>query len=467
MSDAPTHAQPASDGPRVAVVGGGVSGLAAAFHLARCGCSVELIERDSDLGGRLGPGMLGERAVMLGGKNIGRRYTSLRGFIGAFGHHPFEAFGINASRVEHGTVRTLDSTRRARTARNALGVGSPRDLLRLAGIAARVHRDPANRFLDSPLSAALGARYDRAPVSAHFGEKLTRNLLRPMGIRSNGAEPDELYLGNFPTNLGLLMDTYDQLQHGIQPVLEAFARRVPTRLETLAHSVMFEDGRVSGLSVTEAQARERERAYDGVVVATTARAAAQLVRDLHAPLAGELEHVSYFAGAVALVEYDRPVFNAEVRALALDDGPCSNAGSYGINDRHIVRYTFSGREARQSLAAPELRETWIDQAEQRLREHIPIAGAQRVHSVSRNWSTAYCGYVPEHARFLARVRASLAELPGLTLAGDYLLGSSLEACFRSGTDAAVALLAQLRQRPPRAPAPALPRRQGATEAVVP
>lgn len=53
----PNHsANPTNDNliPRVAVVGGGLAGIQASIHLARHGCSVELFESKSRLGGRVG-----------------------------------------------------------------------------------------------------------------------------------------------------------------------------------------------------------------------------------------------------------------------------------------------------------------------------------------------------------------------------------------------------------------------------
>ncbi len=449
MSGVPEFSSPPrpEDTARVAVVGGGISGLAAAFHLFRAGYDVEVIEREHTLGGRFGVGRLGERQVMLGGKNIGRRYSSFRGFTAAFGNNPYEAFGINASRVVDGEVVTLDSNRRARSARNLRRAGSPRDLLALGRLALRVRREEANRFLGSPLSAALGRRYDHAPISAHFGAGLVGHLLRPMGIRTNGAEPDELYLGTFPTNIGLLMDTYDQLRSGIQPVLEAFAQRVPARLDARVEALRLKQGQVVGLRISEGGAPASDHDYDAVVIATPAHPAAEILRSVDPALASRLGDVSYFPGTVVLVEYDRPIFTPEVRALAMDDGPCSNAGSYGMNDRHIVRYTFSGREARAAGDREAQVEQWLLGAEDRLGRHVPFGGAQRMNSVTGHWDAAYCAYVPAHADFLSQVKSGLLGLPGLALAGDYLRGSSIEACFRSGTEAAAKVALQL-QHPP-------------------
>ncbi|MFD6106164.1 FAD-dependent oxidoreductase, partial [Nocardia salmonicida] len=75
---------------RYAVIGGGLSGIGAAFALHRAGHSVELIEQDAVLGGRCGFDTLGGRPIMMGGKNIGRHYQQLRGFIAASGERTYE-----------------------------------------------------------------------------------------------------------------------------------------------------------------------------------------------------------------------------------------------------------------------------------------------------------------------------------------------------------------------------------------
>ncbi|MGC1853017.1 MAG: FAD-dependent oxidoreductase, partial [Solirubrobacterales bacterium] len=117
-------------GRRYAVVGGGLSGLAAAWYLQRRGAETHLIERDRELGGRAGSGQLGERTVTFGGKNIGREYGRFRAFTQGLGEHPYEYFGINSSRVLDGRLLTFGSAARGRMLRQLRGI-PPRDLARL------------------------------------------------------------------------------------------------------------------------------------------------------------------------------------------------------------------------------------------------------------------------------------------------------------------------------------------------
>jgi oxygen-dependent protoporphyrinogen oxidase len=439
------------NGPVVAVVGSGASGLGASYRLQSAGFSVDLIEQQESLGGRFGVSMLGDRPVMMGGKNIGRKYVTFRAFTAALGDNPYEAFGFNSSRLIGDRLVTLDSSHPMRTVVNIVRMGTPMDTVRLVGIARRIRGDEDNRYLGSQLSAELGRKYDHLPISSHFSRRFTKNLLRPLTIRQTGAEPNEAYLGSLPTNVGALMDSYDQLRMGIQPVIEAFARRVRVRLGARVEGLILQNGSVAALRVAEGSGVPQDRPYDGVVLATPANVTKEIVRTAVPKLSSRLDDVSYFPSTVALVEYDRPVFTDEVRALAIDDGPCSNVGAYGKDDRHIARFTFSGRDARTPNPSEAEILGWVDTVESRLSKYLPFAGAQRIRANTCHWAAAYSGYTPFHSDFLSDVRAAVGQVGGLELAGDYLRGDSIEACFRSGTDAAGRLSTYInaRERTPR------------------
>ncbi|AFU02439.1 FAD-dependent oxidoreductase [Nocardia brasiliensis] len=425
---------------RYAVVGAGIAGLAAAHRLRRAGHDVELIERDAVLGGRMGLDRLGTRPIMVGGKNLGRKYSELRAFLTDLGDPALEPFGINTSRVVHGRLLTFDSTASPlRRLRVLLDGGSIADLVKLFRLAVQVRRKEENRFLGSADFTEIAERSDERPLSAHFGPRAVRNILRAMTVRMNGAEPDEVYLGTFGTNLGMLMDTFDQLTDGMDPVIAALAEQISVSTRTVAVGLVLSDGGVGCLRVTQDGGPPQEQYYDGVVVALPAPAAAQLLASEMPTLSKQLAQVAYFPAAVAVVEYDEPVFGMTTRAIALDDGPCSNAGVYGTDDLHIVRYTFSGRAARSSTTGEV--DEWLDQAEARIAGLLGRTRMTRVRTVVRQWEAAYCAYLPFHGSFLRQVRTETAAVPGLELAGDYLRGAPLEAAFRSGVEAADRLLA--------------------------
>uniref|UniRef100_UPI003F811583 hypothetical protein n=1 Tax=Streptomyces flavofungini TaxID=68200 RepID=UPI003F811583 len=168
-----------------------------------------------------------------------------------------------------------------------------------------------------------------------------------------------------------------------------------------------------------------------------------ILRSARPALARRLADVSYFPSTVVLVEYDRDVFTHDVRALAMDDGPCSNAGAYGMEDRHIVRYTYSGRAGRLTDLSRENIARLTGEAEERLVTHLGAPRAERVNLLVKHWEAAYSGYLPYHPEFLAEVRRSVTAVAGLELAGDYIQGVSIEACARTGRAAAGRLAGHL------------------------
>ncbi|MGM7645956.1 protoporphyrinogen/coproporphyrinogen oxidase [Nocardia sp. JW2] len=423
---------------KFAVVGGGLSGIGAAFALHRAGHTVELLEQDSTLGGRCGFGTLGGTPIMLGGKNIGRRYHELRAFITASGERAYEPFGINSSQVVDGRLVTLDNPGIAGFLRHLLRTGSPIDAARMLYYGARVRFDERNRYLDSDYFGRLGTAEDSAAFSTRFGQQFSRTVLRPLTVRLNAAEPDEVYLGAFGVSLGMVQDRYDQLVDGMQPVLDWFAGQVPVRLHTRVERVVLREGRVVGLETMENDGRTTFSGYDGVVLATPAHASARLLGELAPALGKMLGEVTYYPSTVAVVQYARPLFSSTVRSIAFDSGPCSAAGVYGVNDLDIVRYTFSGREARP-LPDPAQLARWVDDAEAKVCGLLGGPTIERLRTETRSWSAAHCAYLPDHAGFRGGLREQLRAVPGLQLAGDYLLGAQLEACYRSGVDAASAL----------------------------
>src|SRR5262249_7077157 len=110
---------------------------------------------------------------------------------------------------------------------------------------------------------------------------------------------------------------------------------------------------------------------------------------------------------------------------------------------NVVRYTFSGRAARPHLGdGPDL-ESLLRLGEERLNRHLPVAGAHRLGFVGRSFETGLCAYTRHFQRFAAELRHELRALPGLYLAGDYLCGASIEACFRAAELCAAAVAADL------------------------
>jgi oxygen-dependent protoporphyrinogen oxidase len=420
---------------RAAVVGGGITGIAAATRLQHLGCQVDLLERGQQIGGRVGFDTTWGREIAMGGKNIGRRYTEFRKLINALGGATYEPFGISTSRIVDGQLVAFDSSRRVEMIRNFRQMCELRDLVKIGRIARRINSDDKARFLGSSLSRKLGERYDALPLSQHFGTRAVNNLIRPITVRINGAEPSEVYLGNFPTNLGMILDTYDQIPE-LSVVLNRIRKFVRVRCNAEVQAVDCSRGAGVQVRVSTAGAAPYTEEYDVVALCAPAHAAAPMLEARFPQLAALLSAVSYFQSTTAVVKYHSELFGPNVRAIMLDGQPCSNVGCYGIHDRATVRYTFSGKLGRLLNPTHADIVELVDETEAYLAKTVRLDRPKRLTVLTRHWPQAYCGYLPHSARFLTSISELTMQLNNIALAGDYMLGTSLEACCRSGEAAA-------------------------------
>jgi oxygen-dependent protoporphyrinogen oxidase len=421
---------------RIAVVGGGVSGIAAAWYLSDAGFEVDLIERGDTLGGRVGTGTLGDRAIDFGGKNIGLRYSEFRTWARAQGNPAFRHFGLNSTSAEHSAQGTMDSKRRVRGFRDMLRGIPARDLGAFVALAAAVKISRAEGDIGGPLFRFLSDRLDARPASEVFSPAFAERVVRPLVLRMNGAEADEAYVGNLGTNLRLLFDDYEQLSGGMANVMHTFAGKLGTLLGTTVTGLVVSGGKITGLDLEGPRGRER-RHYDGVVMAVPATVAARLVAKHDAELAQALAAIRYFPAATIVAEYDREIFGPKVRAYRFGrEEPLSNAGVYGKDERRLVRYTFSGRAARALIVETDDALTLLPHAERTLAKLVPLDPSWRVHAAAMRWTDGLCAYGPYHHRTVDRLRSGSTRIAGLHLTGDYIRGVSIENCFRSARECA-------------------------------
>ena len=431
-----------SQSDRWIIVGGGASGLAAAFFLEQRGLESTIVERDCMLGGRMGTVKLGDRALDCGGKNIGKKYKLFRQFAASIGTYPFEYFGLNSSQVIDGKVKTFEGRARWRTLVDLTRGVAATDVLRFGHLVWRVKADESAGYLGSALSRGLARRFDDRPASHYFSREFGRRVLRPMSVRMNGAEPDEIYVGNLGSNVRMILDTYEQFQHGLAPLLHDVALRYDVRFNAVVESLLVRRGRTCGVRVRSADGSTTDIHGAGVILATPAHTSATLLEPIVPGVAEQLRRVAYHPVTLIVAEYDRPIFTSTVRAFVFgDDEAVSNAGAYGINDLNLVRYTFSGRTARQSIAKDVAAEQLLTAGEAALAKYVPFDTAWRRRFVARQFRPGLCAYAPHHGRLLDRITRELTAAPGLYLTGDYIQGASIEACFRSAS-ACVNRLAQ-------------------------
>ena len=423
---------------KVAVIGAGISGVAAAFYLQKYGAEVDLYESGDRIGGRIGSECHDGRWVDFGGKNIGHKYRRFREFVAEIGGLDFEFFGFNTSQVVNGKVVALSKEKdRLFNIFRVLSLAGFGGTMRLFPLIQAVQKDNQQGFLNTPYFNAIAEQFDSKPLSSFFPKGCADHLIRPVTVRMNGAEPEECYPGNFGSNLALVLDSYEQLKQGMHGMLERFESCLQSVRFLTGHHVQTVEQSKGFTRLHYVTGEKKSSAeYDGIIVALPAVQAVSLFNDTLPELAALLGQVRYYPVAVAIVRYREHVFPNTQRAMVFDgSAPLSNAGAYGINDLNFVRYTFSGIEARKLILTETNSENVISIAEKIIERFFNVKGNKRENYVYKYLDPGLCAYSQYHHKLLEKLDHILGSFRNIGLTGDYWRGASIEACFRSAEEA--------------------------------
>ncbi|MEN8146645.1 MAG: FAD-dependent oxidoreductase [Campylobacterota bacterium] len=420
---------------KIAVIGSGISGLSAAYELQSRGYDVTVFEKEPSVGGRLSTSKLGEKDVSLGGKNIGKKYVEFRRMCRELHVDDFEKFGLNSTSSD--SSLRIDKDRPLKSLLSILTNIPLSDIFKMLPMIRAIKRDRENAYLSGPYFRDLESK--STPLTDVFSEKSILGIIRPLVVRNNGAEAEELTLETFGTNLAMVLDSYEQFTNGPAKLFEKLSELVAIKLNTSVSALCVEDGAVKGVVMADGS----KELFERVVVATTADAASHIVKSTNAELSDALDKVRYNPVGILVAEYPSDVFTTEQRAFIFpQENNLSNAGAYGMNDLNIVRYTFSGKVSRDFLASEPSSEELLKVAEQEFTDHTGITLPQPLKAKTglllRSGLSAYSS---DHTQTLKEIMTGVSKTPGLYLAGDYLEGVSIEACYRSGLNAAEAISA--------------------------
>lgn len=296
-------------GPRVVVIGGGISGLATAFFLRSQGAEVTLLESSERLGGKVLTGSFMGQPLDFGADAMLVRTGWVRDICDQLGVSELlvAPAARQAGAFSRGSLRTLPLGPQLGVAR---GVGAllasriltPVQVARATAGTLRKHRVPASDTTVARVADSIfGAPYRRAIVDpllagVYAGNTEDMSYLATLPgwhteisatgrLRFRGATSDESPFVSFGDGLGVLVDRLSsalddiRLGHGVVKVRPGDPS-----------SVLTPSGSIDA---------------DAVVLAIPAFAAADLIEDV--PLAAEtLKAIRYASVAVAVLGYDPP-----------------------------------------------------------------------------------------------------------------------------------------------------------------
>jgi protoporphyrinogen/coproporphyrinogen III oxidase len=469
--------------PVVVIVGGGISGLAAAFFLRGCGADVIVLEGSPRIGGKLAVSDVAGIAVDEGAEALLARRPE--------GTDLIDAVGLAAEMVSPGTTAAGIWTRgRLRPLPRRQFLGVPADLgeLENSGILSPEGMARARDDLRLPATERDGDVPVAGHVGARFGAELVDRLVDPLLGGVYAGRSEEL---SFEATLGALARASRQHRSltaaaasllpapapggappapvfttlsgglGTLPAAVAAASGATVRTGAMARALART---ADGWRLTIGPAREPEHVdADAVILAVPARPAGRLLSGVAAaaPAAAALAQIDYASMAIVTLAYPRDSFprlpersgylvpavdGRAVKAVTFSSVKWphlrSASGSAGTQSPglEVIRCSL-GRVREEAVLQRDDAELARIAAED-LAAATGVRGAPAAVRVTR-WGGGLPQYTVGHPDRVARIRAGVAGLPGLAVCGAFCDGLGIPACIGSARQAAEQALAHL------------------------
>ncbi|MFI7078181.1 protoporphyrinogen oxidase [Micromonospora sp. NPDC049903] len=459
---------------RVAVVGGGITGLAAALRMrdrAPEGTEITVYEQSGALGGKLRTGELAGGPVEFGAESFLMRDPA-GGESAAV--TLVRRLGL-ADRIVHPTVgqAALAVDGGLRPIPGGTLVGVPGDLAKVAAVARptpEADRDGGRPLLGPDEDVAVGAL-----VRTRFGDDVVDRLVDPMLGGVYAGRADDLSLATTMPALARAARVEHTLLGAVraaqaatprapgEPVFGTLAGGLSTLVDaaaTAAGATVRRNAAVRELTpvgpgwrLTVGPTRDPEHVdVDAVVLAVPARPAARLLAEPVAEVAtriGELDYASVALVTLALPEPALPALSGFL--VPSTEGLLIKASTFFTTKWGHLRRSDGLALVRASVGRYR-DEAQLQRPDQDLAAtvHRELAGVldtplpAPVDGHVQRWGGALPQYTPGHLDRVAAARAALrATHPTLALAGAGYDGVGIPVCVRSGETAAEEIITAL------------------------
>ena len=447
------------------MVGGGISGLTAARDLAAAGHEVLVLEGSDRLGGKLRRGEVAGTAVDVGAEAMINRRPEGVALAAAAGLPVTHPTGATSRVWTRGALRPLPRTL----------MGAPLDLdeLERSGI---LSPEGVRRARQQVVPRPEGDVSVGELVAQRYGDEVVDRLVEPLlggvyagqarGISARAAVPqlvDQLsrqVVGAPADPTSAAAPVFAGIPGGMWQLPDAIAGELAAseRVEVRTDAMVRELRRTpSGLDVvTDQLGIPTVETADSVVLATPAAPSARLLLETAPAAAGELSAIGYASSAVVTFAFRAdpavaaavdigasgflvpPVDGRAVKAATFSFAKWDWVRAAGAADDLLILRTSLGRYGEEHT----LQVADDDLVRLSLADLAEATGllATPVDAVVQRWGGGLPQYGVGHLDRVSRIRAAVAEVPGLAVCGAAYDGVGIAACIASGHRAAAELV---------------------------
>jgi protoporphyrinogen/coproporphyrinogen III oxidase len=441
----------------VVIVGGGISGLSAAYDLARAGIAHTLFEKSTRLGGVIETRVQDDCILECGPDS----------FLSA---KPEALALIKELGLEGEIIGSNDHQRTTHILKHGKLVPLPEGVMMI--VPTRVMPMVNSNLLGWGTKIRMGfellrrpKRYPDRSVAAfvvdHFGQETLDYLAEPLLSGVYGGDPYQLSAASVLPRFVEMEAAQGSLGRAAMSskrpaaggsLFKTLASGLGTLIETLATYANVKHTAVEAIERRASAFRIRANGdwldATNVIVATPAPAAIPLIQGIEPELARMLGTIPYSSSAIVSMVFEEAKFDGQRAGFGFlvpkrerdRLAACTFVGTKfshrAPEDRILLRCFFGGIGDEAVLSESD--ESLVIIAREELRRILGLTAAPLFTNISR-WPKSMAQYTVGHSVRVVEIKKRAAAIPGLHLAGNAYDGIGIPDCVRSGRQAAAGI----------------------------